>query len=143
MKGKARYKIVVVHLLPLLDVLLEAVAAEVPKSRVVDIFRLAMVSVLHDSRTAYIPGIYCLLGGYIIPTTYHQNQNNPLINFKMLNLVTLGPGAPLTPLNSCIRRGNHTGENVHWIECSNRETKCPLRNPPPFFLVYTSPIKAS
>ena len=54
----------------------------------------------------------------------------------MLNLVTLGPGAPLAPLNSCIRRGNHTGENVqnvHWIECSNRETKCPLRNPPPFF----------
>ena len=29
--------------------------------------------------TAYILGIYWLLGGYIIPTAYHQNQNNPLI----------------------------------------------------------------
>ena len=31
--------------------------------------------------TAYIPGtrIYCLLGGYIIPTTLYQNQNNPMI----------------------------------------------------------------
>ena len=31
--------------------------------------------------TAYIPGIYCLMGGYIIPTTYHQNQSNPLTKF--------------------------------------------------------------
>ncbi len=29
--------------------------------------------------TADIPGIYCILGGYIIPTIYYkQNQNNPL-----------------------------------------------------------------
>ena len=28
--------------------------------------------------TACIQGIYCFLGGYIIPITYHQNQNNPL-----------------------------------------------------------------
>ena len=27
--------------------------------------------------TTYIPGIYCLLGGYRILTTYYQNQNNP------------------------------------------------------------------
>ena len=30
--------------------------------------------------TTYIPLIYCLLGGYIIPTTYYQNLKNPLIN---------------------------------------------------------------
>ena len=29
--------------------------------------------------TAYIPGIYCLLGGYRIHTTYYQNQNNRMI----------------------------------------------------------------
>ena len=26
-----------------------------------------------------LQGIYCLLGGYIIPTTYYQNQYNPLM----------------------------------------------------------------
>ena len=29
--------------------------------------------------TTYIPLIYCLLGDYMIPTTYYQNQNNPMI----------------------------------------------------------------
>ena len=28
--------------------------------------------------TGYIPGIYCLLGDYGIPTTYYQNQNNSM-----------------------------------------------------------------
>lgn len=28
--------------------------------------------------TAFIPATYCFLGGYIIPITYHKNQNNPL-----------------------------------------------------------------
>ena len=26
----------------------------------------------------YIPGIYCLQGDYKIPTTYYQNENNPM-----------------------------------------------------------------
>ena len=28
--------------------------------------------------TSYIPGIYCQLGDYILPTTLYQNQNNPM-----------------------------------------------------------------
>ena len=28
--------------------------------------------------TTYIPLIYCLLGGYIIPTTFYGNQKQPL-----------------------------------------------------------------
>ena len=28
--------------------------------------------------TAYIPGIYCLLGDYINPTTNYQNQNKSM-----------------------------------------------------------------
>ena len=41
--------------------------------------------------TASIPGIYCLLGGYIIPTTYYQNQNNPLIDLHYVLRVMRPP----------------------------------------------------
>ena len=34
----------------------------------------------------YIPLIYCLLGGYIIPTTYYQNQNNSMNGGKSYSL---------------------------------------------------------
>ena len=39
--------------------------------------------------TACIPGIYCLLVGYRLPTTYYQKQNNPMItlpNWKETNV---------------------------------------------------------
>ena len=30
--------------------------------------------------TTYIPLIYCLLGGYMLPTTFYGNQKQPLTN---------------------------------------------------------------
>ena len=33
--------------------------------------------------TTYIPLIYCLLGGYIIPTTLYRNLKNPLMSLFM------------------------------------------------------------
>ena len=54
--------------------------------------------------TVYIPGIYCLLRGYKIPTAYHQNQNNPLMRhlFSWFSLY-------VDPLWSADRGGkNHT-----------------------------------
>lgn len=33
---------------------------------------------MDDFWSTYIPDIYCLLGGYKIPTTLYKEQNNPL-----------------------------------------------------------------
>lgn len=46
--------------------------------------------------TAYIPTIYCLLGPYIIPTTYYHNQNNPLRNGWSGNPPMLDTPTPLS-----------------------------------------------
>ena len=34
--------------------------------------------------TTYIPLIYCLLGGYILPTTFYGNQKQPLNSWRFI-----------------------------------------------------------
>ena len=46
--------------------------------------------------TTYIPLIYCLLGGYIIPTTLYRNLKNPLNIFKKREI-----GAIVDRMGSC------------------------------------------
>ena len=46
--------------------------------------------------TAYTPGISCLLGGCIIPTTYHQNQKSPFIFPRLPNTLQGGIWTPKT-----------------------------------------------
>ena len=52
--------------------------------------------------TTYIPLIYCLLGGYIIPTTYYQNLKNPL---KYESVLAWDPETH--PKSVCIFRQSH------------------------------------
>ena len=40
--------------------------------------------------TTYIPLIYCLLGGYMLPTTLYRNLKNPLILPSFTNFCGLG-----------------------------------------------------
>ena len=63
--------------------------------------------------TTYIPLIYCLLGGYIIPTTYYQNLKNPLIGW-ILSRIDWGKvprwnfhSWPLATCNELLSLGGH------------------------------------
>ncbi len=54
--------------------------------------------------------IYCLLGGYIIPTTYYQNQNHPLtLPLPPRNYDCFSDNIPFRPL---VRAKRHFSERL-------------------------------